>query len=76
MNWEKIDKFYIVLSFVLVVMSVLVIFSFRGIFAALLTAYELDQSQLTAKAQIDTSALEEAGGWITQREKHVLQPVQ
>ncbi|KKQ98403.1 MAG: hypothetical protein UT24_C0004G0026 [Candidatus Woesebacteria bacterium GW2011_GWB1_39_12] len=43
MNWEKIDKFYIVFVVVMILLAVLVIMSFRGVFNAYLIAFEIDQ---------------------------------
>jgi len=64
MNWEKIDKFYIILAVVLVLMAVMVIFSFRGVFGAFLTAYDFDQNEIGQEAMLDEDKIEEAYNFV------------
>jgi hypothetical protein len=60
-NWEKIDKFYITLVIVLMIMAALVIFTFRGVFSSFLTAFELSTEELGSKdLKVDTVKLDEA----------------
>lgn len=40
-NLAKIDKFYFVLAIVLILLSVVFVYAFRGIFSAFVTAYEV-----------------------------------
>ena len=60
---QKIDKFYLALILTLIVMSALVIFAFRGVFSAYLTAYEFSQEELQSELNIDTKNLDEAYNW-------------
>lgn len=61
---QKIDKFYLALILTLIVMSGLVIFSFRGVFAAYLTAYEFSQKDLESDISVDEKSLDEAYTWV------------
>ena len=66
-NWEKIDKFYIVLAIVLIAMAVILIFAVKGIFSSYLTAYEIDYSSISSELRIDKDKLDEAYRWIFER---------
>lgn len=68
MNLEKVDKFYLVLLVVLVLMALLMIISFKGIFSAFNSAYELDQSSFAKELKIDKEKLNEAYSWVTKKE--------
>jgi len=57
--WDKLDKFYLIFFSVLAVLAVLVVFTFRGIFSAFLTAYEIDQPDNT-DIKINSDQLYEA----------------
>lgn len=67
-NWEKIDKFYLVLAVVLILMALLVIMAFRSVFSAYLTAYEVDQTQLETELRVNRDKLEEAYTWAFNKE--------
>lgn len=64
---ESVDKFYVILSIVLVLMAILVIFSFRGIFNALLSAYEIDQGSISVESTVEKQNLNEAYDWVYNR---------
>lgn len=64
---EKIDKFYIVLTVVLVFMAVMVIFSFKGVFSAFLTAYDFDQKSVGEEVRLDSDKLDEAYSYVFDR---------
>ena len=67
-NWDKIDKFYIVLMVTLTLLSVMVILTFKGLFSAYITAYEIDQKELSGDVRIDKEKLEEAYSWVFTKE--------
>ena len=66
-DWAKIDKFYIALVFVLILMAILVIFTFKSIFSAFNTAYEIDQGSIATELRVDKGRLEEAYDWVFKR---------
>lgn len=63
-SWAKLDKFYVVLAFILIFMSALVIVTSRSMFSAYLTAYEIDQSALEVGLKINKESLDEAYNWV------------
>lgn len=67
-DWGKLDKFYLVLTLILILMSVLVIMSFRTVFSSYITAYEIDQSALESGLKINKSNLEEVYNWVFNRQ--------
>ncbi|KKR30632.1 hypothetical protein A2715_00395 [Candidatus Woesebacteria bacterium RIFCSPHIGHO2_01_FULL_39_32] len=67
-NWDKVDKFYIVLMVTLTLLSVMVILTFRGLFSAYITAYEIDQREISGDVRIDKEKLEEAYSWVFTKE--------
>jgi hypothetical protein len=67
-DWEKLDKFYITLIVVLIIMACLVIFTFRGVFSSVLTAYELGPEELSnTELKVDTVKIDEAYNYINKR---------
>ncbi|OGM18267.1 hypothetical protein A2686_03635 [Candidatus Woesebacteria bacterium RIFCSPHIGHO2_01_FULL_38_10] len=68
-DWVRIDKFYLILAFVLSLLSVLLIFSFRGVFSAFLSAYEIDQKNLETDLKLEKEKLDKAHEWVLQQEK-------
>ncbi|OGM23476.1 hypothetical protein A2865_02310 [Candidatus Woesebacteria bacterium RIFCSPHIGHO2_01_FULL_39_17] len=66
MNWEKIDKFYIVFIVVMILLAILVVVSFRGVFNSYLVAYELDQGEETGLF-INKDNLNEAYSWALEK---------
>ncbi len=69
---RKIDRFYIVLSGVLIVLAVPLIYTGLGIFSALITSVEIDTS-LQRDARIDRSRLEKA---VSETFKREIQPLE
>jgi len=65
---EKIDKFLIVFVVVMVVLAGMVIFTFRSIFSASNTAYDLNPSTLDADLKINKDKLNEAYTWAFEKE--------
>lgn len=76
LDWEKIDKFYIVLSLVLILMAILIIFSFRGVFTAFIKAYELDQKAISSDTKIEKEKLDEVSKWLFNKESVPLEITQ
>lgn len=65
-NLAKIDKFYFVLAIVLMFLSVVFVYAFRGIFSAFVTAYEVSvPSQQSNK--IDLAKLETANNLVFEK---------
>lgn len=64
MNLAKLDKFYIALTIVLVLMAALVVFTFRTIFSAYNSASEFSQKNLSSDLAIDKEELEKADSWV------------
>lgn len=65
-KFPKIDKFLGVLAVVLLVLALLVIFTFRVIFAAVSTAIEVDEEYLEARTpRIDKENLNKAYKGVT-----------
>ncbi len=71
--WDKIDKFFLAFAIALVVMSVMLVVAFRGIFSAYLTAYEIDQKDIQVNTRIDEDSLEEAYFWAINKSSLPLQ---
>ena len=66
-HWEKIDKFYLILTLVLIAMSVLLIFSFRGVFSLFLTSNEFNPEALAPPTRVNREKLQEASNWAFQK---------
>ena len=64
---QKIDKYYLGLSVILILMATLLIFSFKGVFSAFLTAGSFDPSNIEAEIRINQSNLNEAYSWAFSR---------
>ena len=64
---ESVDRFYIVLITVLILMAILVIFSFRGTFSAILSSYEIDPDALSVGVIVDKNNLNNAYDWVFER---------
>ena len=71
--WEKIDKFYFVFAVVLILMAVMVIVAFKGIFSAYLNAYEISSKDIQADTEVNKDSLEEAHFWVTEKSAVPLQ---
>lgn len=65
-NWEKIDKFYIVLTLALVVLSALFVMSVKTVFSTFITYYEVERDT-ESETRIDKGSLEEAYNFIFQK---------
>ena len=70
---ESVDKFFIILTLVLIAMSVLLVFSFRGVFSLFLTAYEFDTESLSPPIRVNKENLAEAHNWVHNKEVVVLE---
>jgi len=57
----KIDSFYVFLIVTAIALAAIVIVTFKGIFTAVITAYETD-NQDGADIRVDKEALDKAGG--------------
>jgi hypothetical protein len=62
-DWDKLDKFYIVFLVVLIALSTLIVVAVRGVFSAYITAYEIDQGALDAGLKVDNNGLDEVYTW-------------
>ncbi len=67
-NWEKIDSFYVIFAFVMVLMTGLIIIAFKVIFSAYLGASEISSKDTQVSAEIKKDVLEEAYNWARQKE--------
>ncbi len=56
----KIDKFILLLGGILVMIAVMLIFTFRGVFSALSLSYDLGEVDTASELKVNTAKLEEA----------------
>ncbi len=61
---ESVDKFYLVLTILLVAMGALLIFTFRGIFTAFTQASEIDTKEVGAELRVNSINQQAAGDWV------------
>ena len=66
-NLTKIDKFVVALVIVLVIMSGLVIYTFRTVFSTALTAFEIDQSGMSDEMAVKTELLDKTYKFVTEK---------
>ncbi len=66
--WQKIDRFFPLTAVVLVIMAVLLIFTFRSIFSTLTTAYEVDIKIPDSELRIDKDRLNQAHKAVYEKE--------
>lgn len=71
---QKIDKYYLALLLVLILMATLIVFSFRGIFSAFLTASSFDPSEVGGQLRVDREKLDEAYSWAFSKQTVTLEP--
>ena len=74
-DWEKIDKFFLVLTLTLVVLSTILVLSFRGVFSLLLTAYDFDPNDLPSNVSVDKGKLNEASNFVYNKSVVKLNPL-
>ncbi len=67
--WRKIDSFYPVSLVVVLILAALVVFTFRGIFSSIISAYEIEVDTRDAMLRIDRGKLDEALRAAYEREK-------
>lgn len=60
MELERIDKFYLILVAVLILMSTLFIFTIKGAVSLFLTAYEFDSQLVPQSVRVNREKLDEA----------------
>jgi hypothetical protein len=65
---QKIDKFFPLLLVAMLLLASLTIFTFKGIFSAVNTAYETEQDGLGGQLRIDRNKLGEATRAVFERE--------
>ena len=58
-DWDKLDKFYIIFLVVLIALSALIVVTVRCVFSAYITAYQIDQGALDAGLKVDNNSLDE-----------------
>lgn len=71
--WQKIDVFLPVFAIVVLLLAVLTIFTFRGIFSTFIGIYDVESNPADAQLRIDGTMLDEATRAYYQREKVQLQ---
>lgn len=71
--WQKIDLFLPIFVVVVLLLAVLTIFTFRGIFSTFIGIYDVESNQADAQLRIDGTMLDEAVRAYYQREKVQLQ---
>ncbi|OGM60128.1 hypothetical protein A2955_04265 [Candidatus Woesebacteria bacterium RIFCSPLOWO2_01_FULL_37_19] len=64
---KSIDKFFVVLIITLIFLSGLVIYAFRGVFSAYLTAYEISQENLDSNLKLNNERFDEAYNWVLKK---------
>lgn len=74
-NSQKIDKYYLGLTVTLILMAVLLVFSFRGVFSAFLISLTFDPSAVGGQVRVDQTSLDEAYIWAFKRETVTLNTV-
>jgi len=65
--FKSIDKFFVVLIITLIFLSGLVIYAFRGVFSAYLTAYEISQENLDSNLKLNNERFDEAYNWVLKK---------
>jgi hypothetical protein len=66
-NGEKVDKFYLVLTVILVLMSTLLIFSVRGVISMFLVSREIDPNSIGPDIRVEKEKLNEAYDFVFNR---------
>lgn len=61
---EKVDKFYLVLAAILVLMSVLFVFSVRGVISMFLTSREIGPDSIGPEVRVEKEKLNEANNFV------------
>ena len=59
-SWEKIDKFYLILTILLILMSTLFIFSVRGVISMFLMSREIGPNSIGPEIRVEKEKLNEA----------------
>lgn len=67
-NLEKVDKFYFVFVLVMVLMAVLVVATFQGIFSSYIDAFDIDQEEIGVDLVIDKEKLDQTHSWAFNKE--------
>ena len=67
-NWDKIDKFYLVFLLVMVGLSVMVIFTFKTVFSSIIASNESGQVDLSSELKVDKDKLDEAYSFAFEKE--------
>lgn len=70
--WRKIDKFYLILVAAVVLLTVPVIFTAKGIFSALIVAFDVEAVPLT-QTKLDKVSLDKAVNLVYDKEIVVLE---
>lgn len=72
---EKIDKFYLGLTIILILMSVLLVFTFRGVFSMFLNASEFDRNSVGLGVTVKSGRLDEAYNFVFKKDIVHLQQI-
>lgn len=59
-NWAKIDRYYFVLTLVLIVLAAIFVFTFRGISSSFITAYEIEPQIPDKELRVNKEQLDAA----------------
>ena len=63
-SWEKVDKFYLILAIILVLMSALLVFSVRGVISMFLTSRDIGSDAINPEVRVEKEKLNEAYGYV------------
>lgn len=64
----KIDRFYLFLAATLLLLSVLLIFTLRGVFSAINIASKIDEEVIGPEVRVNMTKLDEAYGLVKNKE--------
>ena len=73
MKWQQIDKFYWTYFGIMAILSVVVIFTFKTIFSSMITAFEIDNYDLTSELRVDKESLNASYDFVYNNEHQVLE---
>lgn len=68
LNWQKIDKFYLIYASVAVVLAVLLIYTVRTIFTSYFASYETGKETANSTLKVNKDQLDEVYNWVFNKE--------
>jgi len=60
LSFEKVDKFYLILTILLILMSALFVFSVRGVISMFLMSREIGPNSISPEIKVEKEKLNEA----------------